>query len=153
MSDKFVPEFSRLIDVIRINGTHKVKANEQELLAISKRFRIPAISKLEAEVAFKRGKGGLFHVEGTLNAVLTQTCVVSLENFELEVNEAVDATYTEGGTLPMQETRTFEDEDPDAPEPIVNGKIDIGELVVQSLSLALDPHPRKPGVEFKGYDK
>ncbi len=28
------------------------------------------------------------------------------------------------------------------------GRIDIGELVAQNLSLALEPYPRKEGVEF-----
>ena len=29
-----------------------------------------------------------------------------------------------------------------------DGSIDLGELVAESLGLALDPYPRKPGAEF-----
>lgn len=153
MSDKFVPEFSRPVDVIRLNTPHRIKANEQELAAIAKRLRIPGISRLEAELAIRRGRGDLLHVKGSLNAVLTQTCVVSLEDFESEVTEPIDATYIDGAPLPPQESQTLENDDPDAPEPVVNGRIDLGELTVQCLSLALDPHPRKPGVVFEGYDR
>ena len=34
------------------------------------------------------------------------------------------------------------------PEPIVDGTIDLGGVTLEFLALALDPYPRKPGVEF-----
>ena len=36
--------------------------------------------------------------------------------------------------------------DPEAemPEPVVGGKLDLGEILAQELSLALDPYPRSP---------
>ena len=43
-------------------------------------------------------------------------------------------------------TRQFDEEDP--PEPIRAGRMELGELVAQHLSLALDPYPRKPGAEL-----
>jgi len=39
----------------------------------------------------------------------------------------------------------------DIPEPMFNGRIDIGELAAQHLSLALDPYPHAEGVEFEGF--
>ena len=36
----------------------------------------------------------------------------------------------------------------DPPDPIVDGRIDLGALAVEFLALALDPYPRKPGAEF-----
>ena len=36
----------------------------------------------------------------------------------------------------------------DAPDPIVDGKIDLGALAAEFLALGLDPYPRKPGVAF-----
>ena len=36
----------------------------------------------------------------------------------------------------------------DAPDPIVDGKIDLGALAAEFLALGLDPYPRKPGAEF-----
>ena len=37
-------------------------------------------------------------------------------------------------------------EEKEDPEPVVNGYIDLGEVVTQFLSLALDPYPHKEGV-------
>lgn len=153
MSEKVSPEFSRPVDIIRLNQLQKITANSDELAAIAKRLELPALSKLDAELVIKRGRGDVLQVEGRFKAVLAQTCVVSLEDFPVELDEAVEATYSEGSPLPLYESLTLEDDDPDAPEPVINGKIDLGELVVQSLSLALDPYPHKPGTEFTGYDK
>ena len=36
----------------------------------------------------------------------------------------------------------------DPPDPIVDGKIDLGALAAEFLALGLDPYPRKPGVAF-----
>jgi hypothetical protein len=38
------------------------------------------------------------------------------------------------------------------PEPLVDGKVDVGELASQYLSLAIDPYPHAPGVEPVGED-
>ena len=148
-----IPEFSRRVEITKVHQPHKLKANEAELAAIAVRLKLPALTKLEAEVSIKRGRGDTILVTGELFASLSQTCVVTLEPFPIEVNELIDATYTDGEPPPLNEVLTLAEDDPDAPEPVINGKIDLGELVVQSLSLGLDPYPRKPGTEFQGYDK
>lgn len=146
MNNQPAPEFSRLVDVIRLNQPQKIKANESELAAVAKRLGLATLEKLEAELTIKRGRGDLIHVTGELSASLSQTCVVSLEDFSISLSEPVEALFTDSDIEPDLE-------DPDAPELVINGKIDLGETVVQYLSLALDPFPRKPGIEFQGYDK
>ena len=37
---------------------------------------------------------------------------------------------------------------PDAPEPIVNGIIDLGRLATDALFLGIDPYPRRPDAIF-----
>ncbi len=37
----------------------------------------------------------------------------------------------------------------DPPDEIVDRKIDVGALTAEFLALGLDPHPKKPGVEFE----
>jgi len=38
--------------------------------------------------------------------------------------------------------------DEDDPDPVIDGKIDLGALATEFFALGLDPYPRKPGVEF-----
>ena len=37
----------------------------------------------------------------------------------------------------------------DAPDPIIGGLVDLGQVAVEFLALGLDPYPRKPGVVFE----
>jgi hypothetical protein len=37
----------------------------------------------------------------------------------------------------------------DMPEPLVGGMVDLGALATEFLMLAIDPYPRKPGIEFE----
>ena len=43
----------------------------------------------------------------------------------------------------------FAVDDDDPPGPIVDGRIEIGELLAQHLGLAIDPFPRAPGAVFE----
>ena len=49
------------------------------------------------------------------------------------------------GKAPSREMAIGEE---DGPDPIIDGKIDLGELAAEHFALALDPYPRKPGVAF-----
>lgn len=112
-----------------------------------------------------RGRDGL-HVTGEVRARVTQTCVVSLEPFETEIVEPVDVEFEAARTVrPPRDDRerasrrrrdarppVVEDEegmeDLDAPDEIVDGRVDLGALASEFLTLGLDPYPRKPGVAF-----
>ncbi|CAN2532162.1 hypothetical+protein [Methylocapsa aurea] len=45
-------------------------------------------------------------------------------------------------------TSHIADLDEDAPDPLVDGRIDLGAIVAEFFALALDPYPRKPGACF-----
>jgi uncharacterized metal-binding protein YceD (DUF177 family) len=93
-------------------------------------------------------------VTGEVHAELTQVCVVSLEPFAATVDEPIDVRFAPGEAAETarrvkdDETETVEVGDEDPPDPIVDGKIDLGALAAEFLALGLDPYPRKPGVAF-----
>ncbi|BAR62877.1 hypothetical protein NK6_9742 [Bradyrhizobium diazoefficiens] len=100
--------------------------------------------------------GGRVQVTGLVRARVGQTCVVSLDPIENEIEEEVDLTFA-----PEAEARRLsdlieegqDDEEPpeviDPPEAIINGIIDLGRLATDALFLAIDPYPRKPGAVFE----
>lgn len=142
-----VCELPRFIDATKVDQPFHIVATAEECAAIAKRLGLSGLASLEADILLKRGRGGVVHATGELKARLTQNCVVTLEDFESELVEPLEDSFTD------EDPANFDMDDFDAPGEIVNGKIDAGELIVQTLSLALDPNPRKPGVEFAGYDK
>ena len=80
-------------------------------------------------------------VSGQVSALVGQTCVVSLDPIESHLEEAIDVIYAP----PRLPSEKGNDEPPD---PLVDGQVDLGALATEFLLLAIDPYPRKPGVQF-----
>lgn len=98
--------------------------------------------------------GGRFHVAGRVQARIGQTCVVTLDPIENEIDEEIDLTFAPPEQIPqlaalVDEATETGDEIPDPPEPIENGVIDLGRLATDVLFLAIDPYPRKPDAIFE----
>jgi hypothetical protein len=58
---------------------------------------------------------------------------------------------------PLLDREDFHSEDDDIlesdpPEPIVNGRVDLGHLAAEIFASAINPYPRKDGVEFDWSD-
>jgi hypothetical protein len=99
-------------------------------------------------------KAGRVHVAGRVRARIGQTCVVSLDPIENDIDEAIDLIFAPPEQIPeladlVDEAVESDAEIPDPPEPIVNGVIDLGRLATDALFLAIDPYPRKPDTVFK----
>lgn len=143
-----VPEFSRPLLVARIPGGgayEKLEASPTECSALAKRLDIPALHGLKAELKAKPWRGGGLKVSGELNADLDQVSVVSLEIFRSVVTVAVERYFLV--TVPADA------DDAEDVDPIVNGIVDLGEVVAESLALELDPYPRKVGENFASGDE
>jgi uncharacterized metal-binding protein YceD (DUF177 family) len=98
--------------------------------------------------------GGRVHVTGQVRARVGQTCVVTLDPLENEIDEAIDLEFAPPEQIPqlgdlVDEAAEGEGEIPDSPEPIVGGMIDLGRLATDALFLGIDPYPRKPGAVFE----
>ncbi|AWK86865.1 YceD family protein [Azospirillum thermophilum] len=154
------PEFSRIVSaemVRRADLTETIEATEAERRALAERFELEGIGRLTATVRLRAVRGGqMIRVSGSLEADVVQTCVVTLDPVPAHVSESFEAlfapeTMIEDEGLEIDIDPTVADED--SPEPMVNGRIDIGELTAQHLSLGLDPYPRAPGIDFEGYDE
>jgi uncharacterized metal-binding protein YceD (DUF177 family) len=140
------------VDALPHEGrTVTIEATPAEREALASFFKLPAIGVLTATLRVEPwGRGGA-RVTGAVRGELTQTCVVSLEPFPATVDEAVDVQFAPEAAvdsrLPMKETVLLADED--EPDPLIDGKIDLGALAQEFFALGLDPYPRKPGVAFE----
>jgi uncharacterized metal-binding protein YceD (DUF177 family) len=147
-------ELSRPVRVDQVPNSgmeFDIEAKPSERAALAERFGLVSIDALKARVRLRAMAGGtLIRVSGTLTASLVQTCVVTLDPLPAEIEEEFSMTFADGeadaagGEIEL----SLDDEDP--PDPIENGAIDVGEVVAEHLALALDPFPRKPGIEFQG---
>lgn len=141
------------VDRIPARGTHlhvDVAAAERE--AVAKWLDLREVTEMSADFnAAPIGKTGLVRVNGRLTARVVQSCVVTLAPVEAVVDEEIAMTFgppvedegdEDGGDLEID----LHEADP--PDPIVDGCIDLGAVMVEHLALGLDPFPRAEGAEF-----
>ena len=151
--------FSRQIDVAQAEDKAlrvSIVATPAECDELARQDGLPAIAQLTAKFEVTSAGRGRFAVKGEVRARVTQICVVSLEPFESDVVQPVEVTFASPRDVEQAEALYAKrhEEDPDAedipepPDPIFNGQIDLGLLASEQLVLALDPYPRKEGVEF-----
>ena len=140
-------EFSRPLQVDRVpklGSTEKLSAEPAELQALAKRFKIPVLHSLSAEIRATPWRGGGMKLEGHITADLEQVSVISLEAFRETVSVPLARYFLPHGAV-------VDNQQEDDADPIDNGWIDLGEVVAETLALDLDPYPRKPGEAFPGH--
>lgn len=146
-------EFSRIVkvDALPRDGLRqRISASEAERAALARRFALDSILNLEADFVIERSGRGV-RVAGEARAEVMQICVVTLEPFPAEIVEEVDVRFAppsdEGRKPPAREEEVRFDAE-DEPDPLIDGRVDLGELAAEFIALGLDPYPRKPDAEF-----
>ncbi len=166
MVEKTLPEWPHKIDADDIGSTPlrtSISASPQERKDLARRLQVVSVDSLEAKLTLERNPGNLvLHVTGALKAKVTQSCVVSLDLVEEEIEAPVEGWFANPDSAVSitrarheRQGRTVDAElvileEKDDPEPVIDGQIDLGELVTQHLSLVLNPFPHKEGVVFEG---
>nr|WP_295659758.1 DUF177 domain-containing protein [Polymorphobacter sp.] len=136
-------EFSRIIrahDVGTSPRREAIEAKPLERTALATRFDLSRLDALTADLTAVRDAGGI-RVTGTFAAAGEQACVVSAEPVPFAIAEPVDLRFSDA--VPEGEEIELGDTDLDV-VPLEGDHLDLGEVVAQSLGLALDPYPRAP---------
>lgn len=142
MTHEIVPELHRPVAAERIGPRgleSTVEANPAECEALARRLRIASVRALRCRFRLAAAPAASFEAAGHLQARVVQTCVITLEEFEAEVEERFSLRFVPEGS-------ESDDPDPEAEDEATyaNGVIDLGEAAAEQLALALDPYPRKP---------
>jgi Large ribosomal RNA subunit accumulation protein YceD len=156
MTDKADP-WSVPVTVAHIpdTGLHRdieaAPAIRQAMAAVAGLREIPSAS---ASLEVTPRGGGRFHVTGQVRARVGQTCVVTLDPIENDIDEPIDLIFAPPEQIPemadlIDDTAESDAEIPDPPEPIVNGVIDLGRLATDALFLGIDPYPRRRDAVFE----
>jgi uncharacterized metal-binding protein YceD (DUF177 family) len=144
-----VNEFSRLfaLEGVPAGGqTVTLKATPVECRALADRLDLVRLDRLEGEARIERAGDGLVRVAGRLHAELAQRCVVTLEPVPATVDAEFERTFSRD--VPEAAAEEIEmDLESEPPEPLPTGGLDLGEILAEELSLALDPYPRSPAAD------
>lgn len=147
------PEFPRPMPVERLPNEGRrlrIEADAAECAALAERFDIEGLEFLRAEVHAKPfAHGDLVRLTGHLAAKVRQTCGVTLAPVDSDLDGDFEMTFTFAPEEPEGQEIELDAEGEDPPEAIIDGVIDIGEVVAEQLALLIDPFPRAPGAEFQ----
>jgi uncharacterized metal-binding protein YceD (DUF177 family) len=134
------------------SGLHReIVADEATRAAMAEAAGVRGISEAHASFDLSPRSGGRVQVRGRVRARVAQTCVVTLEPLENEIDEEIDLIFAPVEQIPELTEPDDSGDDyeiVDAPEPMENGAIDLGRLATDVIYLAIDPYPRKPGAVF-----
>jgi hypothetical protein len=155
MTDKADP-WSVPVTVAQIpdTGLHRdIEASGAVREAMAEVAGLREILSASASLDVTPKSGGRFHVAGRVRARIGQTCVVTLDPIENDIDEPIDLIFAPPEQIPelsdlVDEAAESDVEIPDPPEPIVNGVIDLGRVATDALFLAIDPYPRRPDAVF-----
>lgn len=141
-----------LIEPVRINQigdmrTFTLVPDAETRRAIARWLDILDLPRFEAELTLVPARIG-WHLSGRLTAQAVQACGLTLEPVEEQIDETFGLDLVEADEhADGVEVEVSLDED--APDVISDGRIDISRHVLEHLSLALNPFPRKPGAVFE----
>lgn len=149
MTETNTPELLRPLSIVDLSLSERqveeVEADSAECAAIADRLDILSVENLSVHLELFRDLTGDVNVVGRIVSDVTQACVVTLEPVAQHIEAPIFQRFS---ARPEEE----EGEDEDPVEPIVDDEIEVGEVIVQNLSLALDPYPRAPEAEFAEVD-
>lgn len=140
--------------------TVKMNAEPQHMKGIAKRLDVLSVNSVEAELHLSlQNAGHILYVTGQFKAEIVQECVITLKPVTSSVEDSFEAWYADHDKAvsfnrAKHQLKALEDgdevqilEEQDDPEALIDGQVDLGEVVTQFLSLAVNPYPRDASVE------
>jgi uncharacterized metal-binding protein YceD (DUF177 family) len=146
------PEFSRplVVETVKIGKSdQKLSATPDECARLAERFELLALDHLSAVIHLGRkgqGSSTRVSVSGHLKAQVTQACVITLDPVRSDIEVNFDTVFDSSTEDELQDN-DVDLEFNNLAEPIVDGTIDLGELIAQILAVELDPFPKKESAD------
>ena len=134
-----------------------LEADSRELAGLAKLWEVLSVEKLAADLKISRWKRDGIRVKGNVRAKIVQACVVTLDPVESEIDENFEHIFipedSKLARAPSMDAgeMVLDPDGPDLPETFTGDTIDAGAVVTEFAALAIDPYPRKPGIEFEDH--
>jgi uncharacterized metal-binding protein YceD (DUF177 family) len=128
------------VEEIAEAGLHmEVEAPADARRSIAKVAALRDLPRLAASFDLTK-EGTRVQLTGQVHARVGQTCVVTLEPIENDIEETVHLIFAPPGIV------SGKGKEP--PEPLAGSTIDLGAVIVETLILGIDPYPRKADAKF-----
>lgn len=151
MTEKNEPIF--LDAVVRIEKLHppgrdvSITLDTEGLAALAEVLKVTVVEHFSATAIVAPLRGGV-RVLGHLKARIAQPSVVTFEPVIQDIDEPIDRVFMPNVEKPSNPTagaEIFVDLEGDAPDPLDGPELDLTDLLIDTIALAIDPYPRNPG--------
>ena len=150
MSEPEIPIIDAIVRIDRLPASGRsidVAPDAVSRAELAKILNVKAVEAMEASLTVTPLRGGI-RALGRLSARIVQASVVSFEPVVQEIDEAIDRVFLPQSTdnVPTPGSEVFVDlEDDDFPDHIDGPEVDLSALLIETIALAIDPYPRRPG--------
>ncbi len=131
----------------------KIIATEKDCVELAKILDIVALCDVKADFEITRWRGGGLKVTADISADVEQNCVVSLEAISSCVQERAEWFFKpEAQSRKNSDSEVVLQIDPlgeDPADPLIDGRVDLWQLLIEHLCLMIDPFKRSDTVEFE----
>ncbi len=140
-----------LADLTGASQRYEGSATAEECAALAARFDLPEVGALSWRVTSAPWRGGV-RLSGRIEARAVQECGVTLDPVPAVIDESFERGFLPDAELFAEDSPGAEHEivaDPtlgEIPEPLTD-PLDIGAVVAEEFGMALDPYPRREGLD------
>jgi uncharacterized metal-binding protein YceD (DUF177 family) len=129
------------------------EATPAELTAVAAALGVPSCDRLKVRYTLRPAGKGRYLLTGVIDLAVTQTCVVTLEPLEAKSSEELSMELWPREEIPAMHEGVVDDLEDDDIEPIDNGVVNIGRIVLEYAACMIDPYPRKTDAAFSWIDE
>ncbi len=144
--------FYRLGELSRAGDEVNIELGDAERRRLAQWAELDAVDKFAAVVSLTRLSANRFGFEARLEADIVQPCVVTLEPVRSHIERTIKRDLHLAQQSPRlaihTEALTPAAADDEVPEEIESLEFDLAGPLLEEFSLAIDPYPRAPGVNF-----
>jgi uncharacterized metal-binding protein YceD (DUF177 family) len=152
-----VPEKPPLTRKLRLkdiqeNVELRIDVTPEEVAEMVDLLDLVSLEGFDFTYRLRQGADARVFLTGHLEARATQTCVVTLDPVEADIDIPVTAEFWPAPRIAELERELADPEKTvplDWPYAIEDGTIDLGPVVYESLATSLDPYPKKAGASFQ----
>lgn len=124
--------------------SRQFQASNADRAAVVEALGLTQCFSVAAQVSIHARAGGRYVLNGRLRADVEQACVVTLEPVPQHIDDRFQGEFcpvSDIAEVGMVEAH-FDPDAEDDPIAITDGQLDVGQLVFETLALAIDPFPR-----------
>jgi hypothetical protein len=141
----------RLVDQ---QGTEIVReATPAELTAVTAALGVLSCDHLKVWYTLRPAGKARYLLTGVISLAVTQACVITLEPVTSRSSEEFSVELWPREDVPAIDSGVVGDLDGDEIEPIDNGLVAIGRIVLENAACMIDPYPRKADAAFSWVDE